>query len=188
MGTLIDRPVLRQSYEELAERLRVDGAGSFVRPYVETKVVRDVTVESSFIQYDRPFTFTSDEAHHRGGHEDGPSPMRYFLSGIAFCQQGWYAKGAALVDIELDSLELDVRTYMDMRGEHGFEGVPPNPQWLLFDIRVTGEVPPERVLEMIDWGDARCPLGVLVRRAVPVYERINLNGTTIRDTTPDDLP
>jgi uncharacterized OsmC-like protein len=188
MASLIDRPVLRESYEELADRLRGDATGSIVRPYVNTRLVRDVTVESSFVQYDRPFTFTADEAHHRGGHEDGPSPMRYFLSGIAFCQQGWYAKGAALVGVELGSLELDVRTYMDMRGEHGFEGVPPNPQWLLFEIRATSDAPAEDVLAMIDWGDARCPLGVLARKAVPVYERVTLNGETIRDTTPDDLP
>ncbi len=188
MAALIDRTTLRTSYEELAARLRDDASGSIVRPYVETRLVRDVTVESSFTQYDRPFSFTADEALHRGGHEDGPSPMRYFLSGIAFCQQGWYAKGAALVGCELQSLELDVRTYMDMRGEHGFEGVPPNPQWLLFDIRVASDASADDILAMVDWGDARCPLGVLARKAVPVYERVALNGTTIRDTTPADLP
>jgi len=188
MGTLIDRPVLRESYEELADRLRGDASGSIVRPYVRTRLVRDVTVESTFEQYDRPFTFVADEAQHRGGHEEGPSPMRYFLSGIAFCQQGWYAKGAALVGVELESLELDIRTYMDMRGEHGFEGVPPNPQWLLFDVRATTDGAPDQVLEMLDWGDTRCPLGVLVRKAVPVYERVTHNGTIIRDTRPPDLP
>jgi uncharacterized OsmC-like protein len=186
MDALINRPVLRQSYEELAERLRLDASGSIVRPYVETRLVGDVTVESKFVQYERPFTFLSDEAEHRGGHEVGPSPMRYFLSGIAFCQQGWYAKGSALVDCDITSLELDVRTYMDMRGEHGFEGIPANPQWLLFDIRVASDGTPEQILEMLDWGDVRCPLGVLVRRAIPVYEQVALNGTTIRDTRPAD--
>jgi uncharacterized OsmC-like protein len=188
LASLIDRPVLRHNYDDLATKLERDRAAGFVRPYVETRVVRDVTVESTFVQYDRPFTFVSDEAAHRGGHEQGPSPMRYFLSGIAFCQQGWYAKGSALVDCEVETLELDVRTYMDMRGEHGFADVPPNPQWLLFDVRVTSACPPERVLEMVDWGDARCPLGVLVRRAIPVYERVSLNGQLIRNTAPADLP
>ena len=37
--------------------------------------------------------------------------MRYFLSGIAFCQQGWYAKGSAIVGCDLESLELDVRIF-----------------------------------------------------------------------------
>jgi hypothetical protein len=40
---------------------------------------------------------------------------------------------------------------------------------------------------MIDWGDERCPLGVLVRRAIPIYERVVHNGTLIRDTVPADL-
>jgi hypothetical protein len=40
---------------------------------------------------------------------------------------------------------------------------------------------------MIDWGDARCPLGVLVRLAIPIYERVIHNGSTIRDTLPPGL-
>jgi uncharacterized OsmC-like protein len=149
--------------------------------------VKDVTVESTFVQYDRPFSFFSDEAAHRGGHEQGPSPMRYFLSGIAFCQQGWYAKGSAIVGCDLESLELDVRTLMDMRGEHGFDEVPPYPQWLILEARVDSPSSREAVLAMIDWGDARCPLGCLVRRAVPVYGRIVHNGVVIRDTVPAEV-
>ena len=185
--SLVDRDKLRRNYEGLVDKLRGDQSAGFVRPAVSTRLVRDVTVESRFAQYGRDFTFYGDEAADRGGHEQGPSPMRYFLSGIAFCQQGWYAKGSAVVAIELESLELEVRTYMDLRGEHGFEDVPANPQWLVFDVRVASSAPSERVLEVVDWGDSRCPLGVLVRSALPVYERVTHNGRTIRDTLPDGL-
>lgn len=183
---LVNTDVLRDNYETLVERLASDPGAGIVRPVVSTKLVKDVTVESTFEQYDRHFTFYSDEAESRGGQERGPSPMRYFLSGIAFCMQGWYAKGSAFAGCELDVLEMDVRTYMDMRGEHAFEDVPPHPQWLVFDIRVTSPSSSDSVLEMIDWGDARCPLGSLVRRSVPVYERVTHNEKVIRDTVPEE--
>ncbi len=181
---LVDGRKLRTNYEGLVERLATDPSAGIVRPYVSTRLVRDVTIECSFEQYGRSFSFTADEAVSRGGQELGPSPMRYFLSGIAFCMQGWWAKGSAMVGCELESLELDVHTYMDMRGEHGLQDVPAHPQWLLFNVHVHSSNPTERVLEMIDWGNARCPLGSFGREAVPIYERITHNGRVVRDNVP----
>lgn len=184
---LVDGHKLRTNYEGLVQRLEADPDAGVVRPYVSTRLVRDVTVQCSFEQYGQSFGFTGDEAVSRGGQEKGPSPMRYFLTGIAFCMQGWWAKGSAIVGCELESLELDVHTYMDMRGEHGLADVPPHPQWLLFDVRVGSPDPPERVLSMIDWGNARCPLGSFGRKAVPIYDRIAHNGKVVRETVPTDI-
>lgn len=185
--TLVDRHKLRSNYDELVGTLSADDASGFVRPSVTARLLGDVTVESTFVQYERPFRFVSDEAVHRGGREEGPSPMRYFLSGIAFCLQGWYAKGSAFAECELEELELELRTFMDMRGEHAFDDVPPHPQWIVAEVRVTSPSPSERVGAMVDWGNARCPLGSLVRRAIPVYTRVIHNGTTIRDEVPPGL-
>lgn len=182
--TLIDGAKLRANHEDVVGRLRGDPSYGLMRPQVTARLVRDVAVESSFVQYDRSFTFAGDEALDRGGHETGPSPMRYFLSGIAFCIAGWWAKGSALLDVELGSLELKLRTFLDMRGEHGFEDVPPNPQWLVIEAEVSSPADPERVLEVIDWGVRHCPLSVLVSRAIPVHHHVVLNGTVIRDTVP----
>jgi uncharacterized OsmC-like protein len=184
---LVDRDKLRANYEELVSRLSSDATSGIVRPSVQTRLLADVTVESTFTQYDQPFRFVSDEAVIRGGREEGPSPMRYFLSGLAFCLQGWYAKGSALEDCELEALELELRTYMDMRGEHAFPDVPPHPQWIVAEARVTSPSPADRVLAMIDWGNERCPLGSLVRRAIPIHVRVVHNGAIIRDEAPPGL-
>ncbi len=184
----IDRVTLKQNHEQTIQRLTAESGFGLMRPRVTARLDRDVSVASTFEQYGRPFTFLGDEALDRGGHETGPSPMRYFLSGLAFCMLGWWAKGSAVGDIELTSLEVNVDTLLDMRGEHGFTDVPQYPQWLVLDIVVgSGEASPEAVLAAIDWGDERCPLGVLVRRAIPVYQRITVDGTVARDTVPPDM-
>jgi uncharacterized OsmC-like protein len=185
---LVDRQKLRANYDGLVTTLREDPSAGFVHPSVTARLVADVTVESTFVQYERPFRFVSDEADHRAGGEQGPSPMRYFLSGLAFCLEGWYAKGSAVVECDLEDLQLEIRTFMDMRGEHGFPGVPPHPQWIVAEARVRSPAPSEAVLEMIDWGDARCPLVSLVRTAIPVYERVVHNGAVVRNTVPPGLP
>ncbi len=97
---------------------------------------------------------------------------------------GWYAKGAAFADCEVEGLGMNITTHLDLRGEHGFEDKPIHIQWLVFDVRVESPSTADAVLAMIDWGDARCPLGVFSRRAVPVYTVVNHNGTVIRNTVP----
>jgi uncharacterized OsmC-like protein len=182
--TLIDRAKLRTNHGEVVRQLQDDPAYGRMRPQVTARLVKDVSVESSFVQYGRPFTFLGDEAAERGGQESGPSPMRYFLSGISFCLIGWWAKGSAMLDVELSSLAVTTRTFLDMRGEHGVPDVPVNPQWLVLEIEVESDAPAEGVLEVIDWGVRHCPLSALVGRAIPVYDRVTLNGTVVRDTVP----
>lgn len=183
----IDAEKLRGNVEETAARLREDPAAGHVRPNVQTRLIEDVHAESRFVQYDKDFAFACDEADSRAGKGEHPSPLRYFLSGLAFCQQVWYAKGAALVGVELEDLELDVRTYMDMRGEHLIDDVPPNPQWIVIEARVSSPSDPASVVAMVDEANARCPVYNLVARAVPVYEHIALNGAVVRTTVPDGL-
>jgi uncharacterized OsmC-like protein len=141
---------------------------------------------SRFVQYDKDFVFECDESEDRGGRAEHPSPLRYFLSGLAFCQQVWYSKGAALAGCELAALDIDVVTYMDMRGEHLIDGIPANPQWIVIEAAVTSPSPASVVLAMVDEANARCPVYNLVAKAVPIHERIMHNGTVIRDTVPDD--
>lgn len=184
--SLVETAKLSSNYTAVVERLAADDDAGLMRPSVSARLVQDVSVESRFDQYDQSYTFHGDEAHSRGGHERGPSPMRYFLSGIAFCLVGWYAKGSAFTDVELQGLDIDIRTFLDMRGEHGFDGVPAHPQWLELDIQATSPSAPDNVLAMIDWGDERCPLGVFARRAVPVYQRVTHNRRVIRDTIPPE--
>lgn len=181
---LVDRAALRDNYDRVVARLAAEPGFGLMRPSVSARLVEGVSVESTFVQYGRPFTLLGDEAADRGGRETGPSPMRYFLTGIAFCLLGWWAKGSAVLGVELDSLAVRLETFLDMRGEHGLEGVPPHPQWLLVEVQVAGPAGADDVLRVVDWGIARCPLSVLVARAVPLHQRVLLNGEPIRDAVP----
>ena len=183
----VDLEKLRTNVDSTAEMLRRDDTAGHVRPRVTTRLVENVNARSEFIQYDRDFAFECDESEGRAGSGTAPSPLRYFLSGLAFCQQVWYAKGAALVGCEIEDLTIDVLTYMDMRGEHLIDGIPPNPQWIVIEADVVTSGTRDQVLEMVDEANARCPVYSLVSKAVPIYERISRSGELLRDTVPDGL-
>jgi uncharacterized OsmC-like protein len=183
----VDLAKLADNVNETAARLAEDSAAGHVRPNVQTRLIANVQAQSDFVQYGKQFSFRCDESDDRAGTGEAPSPLRYFLSGIAFCQQVWYAKGAALVGCPIEELEIDVRTYMDMRGEHHVDDVVAHPQWIAIEARVTSPGSSEQVLAMVDEANSRCPVYSLVSLAVPVYERIHHNGTVVRDTIPEGL-
>lgn len=180
----IDRNRLRTNLEDTVALLEADPSAGLVRPSVTTRLVSNVSAESVFTQYGKEFAFRCDEASSRAGDDSAPSPLRYFLSGLAFCQQVWYAKAAALLDVDIDDLTLEVHTFMDMRGEHRLGEVPPNPQWMAIVADLDTPAEPDRVLAVVDEANARCPLYSLVSSAVPVYERIHRRGVLLRDTVP----
>ena len=180
----VDTEKLRTNVETTATQLAADDMAGHVRPRVRTTLVSDVHARSDFVQYDKQFSFECDESAGRAGRGEHPSPLRYFLSGLAFCQQVWYAKGAALVGCDLNELTIDVLTYMDMRGEHHVGDAPTHPQWIIIEARVDSPSEAATVLAMVDEANSRCPVYGLVAKAVPIYERIEHNGAVLRDTVP----
>lgn len=183
----VDIGKLRENVATTAQLLSDGETAGHVRPRVTTRLIEDVHARSDFVQYDREFSFECDESEGRAGGGEHPSPLRYFLSGLAFCQQVWYAKGAALVGCELDDLVIHVLTYMDMRGEHHVGDAPANPQWIIIEAEVTSATDTGTVLAMVDEANSRCPVYALVAKAIPIYERIQLNGTVVRDTVPEGI-
>lgn len=183
----VDNDKLKANVEEAAALLKADPTARHVRPLVQTTLVKNVHARSDFVQYDKNFSFECDESDGRAGTSQAPSPLRYLLSSIAFCLQVWFAKGAALAGVEIDDLEVDVHTYMDMRGEHKVGDIPPNPQWIITEANVASPSSAESVLLMANEANARCPVTNLIAVAVPIYERIRLNGMVIRDNVPTDL-
>jgi len=181
----MDPAAMRKSLEAMTEELRRNPDAGHVRPRVVTSLIDGVHSRSDFVQYGTQFSFESDESVDRAGEGSAPSPLRYFLSGIAFCLQVWHVKGAAVAGCDVDDLEIEVSTYMDMRGEHRIDDIPPHPQWVAVETRVASPSPSDRVLAMSDEAFARCPVSALVARAVPLHRRLVHNGIVISDTVPE---
>jgi uncharacterized OsmC-like protein len=184
---LVDRQKLKANVDDLETKLSADPHFGHVWPHVATTLQSDVLSNSQFVQYGKEFEFRSDEAEARGGAGEAPSPLRYLLSSLAFCMQGFYAKASSITDVDLAGSDVGVLTYMDMRGEHRVGDVPPNPQWFVVEARFATESAESSVLKMVDEANARCPVRNLLSKAVPVYEQIYVNDRPVRDTVPSDV-
>ena len=184
---LTDAERLRENVLSTHARLAADPGLGRVRPWVSTRLEQDVRAVARFVQYDQPYEFRCDESVDRAGLGSAPSPMRYLLSSLAFCMQGWCAKVAALKGAPLEDLQIDIRTLLDMRGEHFVDDTPSHPEWFVVDIRLSSPAASEVVAEIAQEAARRCPISSLLRAAVPIYLLVNHNGHLVLDERPEDL-
>ncbi len=178
---------LRQSVAVQSRVLAADPARAIVRPWVRTELERGVIGVSRFTQYGQQHEFRSDEALDRGGEASAPSPLRYLLSGVAFCLQGWCAKTFAVHQVALDALQIELRTRMDMRGELLVDSVAAHPQWLVAHLTLASPAGPATLIALVREAAARCPLSALLARALPLYLLIEVGGVTVLDERPPEL-
>lgn len=127
----------------------------------------------------RSFEFSSDEPSEGGGENTAPRPLEYFLAGFAFCQQAQYAKYAALRDLEITGLKMDVRGYVDQRGILGTDDVPPGFQRIDYIVRIESPESPETIRQLSDTVESICPAHAAVRGSTPLLRTLLLNGEEV---------
>lgn len=126
-----------------------------------------------------PFTFFSDEPDERGGRGDGPAPLEYFLAGFAFCQLSVGAAHAALMGLQLDSVEISVRGLVNERGVYGFPGISAAMQDIKYEIHVQSTESPERIRAWLRAVEDGCPAYNTIRYPPPLLRRLFLNGEEV---------
>jgi uncharacterized OsmC-like protein len=119
----------------------------------------------------------SDENAHSTGFGKGVSPAHTFLAGFGFSHFTQWGRAAGVLDIEIDSLEEQVRGWFDRRGEYlyelgyehkGFEEIT-------FEVKIQSKESREKIREFIKWAD-RSPPHATLRRAVRLIGIFHLNG------------
>jgi uncharacterized OsmC-like protein len=105
-----------------------------------------------------------------GGGDSAPSPGWLFRAAIASCVASLVAVRAAVLEITLDAVEVEVDSESDDRGILGLDdAIPAGPLSLkiLVTVRARGRATAE-LDELANWAVDHCPVADAVRRAVPV--------------------
>ncbi len=105
-----------------------------------------------------------------GGGESAPSPGWLFRAAIASCVASLIGIRAAVLEIPLDAVEVEVDSESDDRGILGLDdAIPAGPLSvrILVTVRARGRASAD-LDELAHWAVDHCPVADGVRRAVPV--------------------
>lgn len=107
--------------------------------------------------------FLIDEPKALGGHDEGANPIEYVLAGLNGCVSVMIAIIAKELDFSYDEVEFESSGTLDLQGLMGVEGVTPNFQTVTLNVYFDTEESAERVQELKEVVESRCPVMTLIR-------------------------
>ena len=100
--------------------------------------------------------FATDEPESHGGTGEGPSPLQTVLGALCGCES---------VGFTYEGIVFEAEFTIDIRGRLGVEGVRPHFQTIRVEATVTTTESEERLAEVVEETERRCPVFNLVTDA-----------------------
>lgn len=123
----------------------------------------------------RDFAWMIDEPRQLGGANHAPNPQEYVLSGLGACLMVGFAVGASVMGIQLATLEVEVRSSLDLAGFLAArEGAPVAMTGIEYTVRVAGDGTPEQFEQLRQQAQAHSPNAMSLLQGVPLTGRLEL--------------
>ncbi len=105
-----------------------------------------------------------DEPIEDGGTNQGPNPMQYFVASLVGCQSEQAEVIATELNLTIERIEIEVEVDLDLSGFMGeMDNSDGSYKEVRLDAKVFGEVAEEKIKELGEKVDARCPILGLLR-------------------------
>jgi putative redox protein len=135
---------------------------------VANKMSFQISGESNGIQTvlkDGDHTITIDEPENMGGKDSGPNPLSTLLSSLAGCENVIANMVAKEIGFDLQGIEFNVKGTLDPRGMMGDPNVKPYFENVVINAEVKTDESEERVKELQEKTDQRCPVFTTLKAA-----------------------
>jgi uncharacterized OsmC-like protein len=122
----------------------------------------------------KQWKFKVDIGTAEGGNDAGPGPGILERGALGSCLAIAYSQHAALMEIPLDHIEVEVESRIDARGMLGIDDRPPGFESLHYRVLIESPAEEEKVLAVIESADRLSPVLDDFNRAIPVTREISI--------------
>ena len=118
-----------------------------------------------------------DEPPVLGGQDAGQNPVELVLVALGTCQEIMYSAYASVMGVEIDSVKVNVKGNLDLKGMFGLdETVPAGFTDVSFQTAIESTADDEALLKLIEAAESNCPVLDILTRKVPVDGTVSING------------
>lgn len=145
----------------------VASAFDVTQPIVRRKVLSASNQAGMYTEIDfgEYGTFATDEPIAHGGTGEGPSPLATVLGALCGCESVTFHRTATEMGFSYRGIEFEAEFTIDIRGRLGVDGVRPHFQTIRVQATVTTDETAERLSEVVEETEKRCPVFNLVMDA-----------------------
>ena len=136
-------------------------------PIVRRKVLSASTDATmmTHIDFGEYGDFATDEPIAHGGTGEGPSPLQAVLGALCGCEAVTFRRAATDFDFSYERIEFEAAFTIDIRGRMGKRDVRAHFQTVKVQATVTTDETEQRLAEVVEETEARCPVFNLVKDA-----------------------
>lgn len=127
----------------------------------------------------RDFDLISDEPPSLGGTNRGPNPVELVLGALAACQEIVISAYAAVLEIKLDGVDVEVKGNLDLRGFLNVADVRPGFNSVEYSTTIrTSETDRTKLQQLVHFAEKKCPVYDILTNPVNVtgqfrFEAVN---------------
>lgn len=139
-----------------------------------TEWVEDMRCSAKVRDFDPMFI---DEPPELGGQDSAPNPVELVLVALGTCQEIMYSAYASVMDIQLDSVKVNARGYLDLKGLFGLDSeVPAGYSRITFEAELESPADDESLRKLVDAVENHCPVLDILARAQSVSGTAKIQG------------
>ncbi len=109
--------------------------------------------------------FATDEPIAHGGTSEGPSPLQTVLGALCGCESVTFNRTSTEMGFAYERIDFEAAFTIDIRGRLGERGVTQHFQSVKLQAVVTTNESTERLAEVVEETEARCPVFNLINDA-----------------------
>ena len=145
----------------------VMSAFDVTKPIVRRKQLEATNYGGMYTEFDfgEYGHFATDEPIDHGGTGEGPSPLQTVLGALCGCESITFNRTATEMGFEYEGISFAASFSIDIRGRLGVRGVRQHFQTIRVEATVTTSETEERLAEVVEETEARCPVFNLVNDA-----------------------
>lgn len=137
----------------------------------------------------RDFQVLTDSPPDFAGYDLGPSSPELQLGILGSCLNHSYLIQAALLGIEIESLEVEVSGRIDARaGRPGFEAVPVNPHEISYVVRIISSAGRDDIARLEAQVERSCPILNLLKKPQTLHGSVDLRRPSAAAVLPAAQP
>ncbi len=118
--------------------------------------------------------FKVDIGKAEGGNDAGPGPGILERGALGSCLAIGYSQQAALADVPINKIEVDVESDMDARGILGIDDRPPGFKELRYKVHIESPADESEITKIIEITEQHSPVLDDFKRALPVRRDIKI--------------
>lgn len=139
-------------------------------------VIKNFSLGGQNFSHSKPFTLESDEPASLVGQDLGPSATEALLYALASCLNTTFIYYAAIRDVKVEELELDLEGEIDLRGlldksdqvRNGYEEIR-------ITFKIKSDAPRQQIEELIQTAQRHSPVFDMVSNKTPVSARLEFS-------------